>query len=80
MALPAGHRRAMIGPMVRYRAVLIKSEECIAASCPASRGCRSQGATKEGALGNTTDAMREWPAAEEDERAGLTVIEAEALV
>jgi len=65
---------------MRYRVVLVQSDEGVAASCPALRGCHSQGATKEEAIRNITDAIRDWLAAEEDERAGLTVTETEVVV
>ena len=65
---------------MRYRVVLIESDEGFAASCPALRGCHSQGSTKEEALENITEAIRDWLAAESDERSGLNVIETEVVV
>jgi len=46
-----------------YRVILIESEEGYAVSCPALKGCHSQGATREEALENIKDAIREWLAA-----------------
>jgi predicted RNase H-like HicB family nuclease len=63
-----------------YRVVLIESEEGFAVSCPALEGCHSQGHTKEEALENIRDAIREWLAAEADEKAMFRVIEEEVIV
>jgi predicted RNase H-like HicB family nuclease len=43
-----------------YRVVLLPSEEGFAVSCPGLRGCWSQGATEEEALGNIRYAIREY--------------------
>jgi predicted RNase H-like HicB family nuclease len=64
----------------RFRVVLVESEEGFAASCPSLRGCHSQGATREEALENIRDAIREWLAAEADERSRVHVIEAEVVI
>ena len=40
--------------------VLIKSDEGYAVSCPALRGCHSQGATFEEALDNIREAICDW--------------------
>ena len=58
-----------------YRVILIESEEGYAVSCPALRGCHSQGATREEALENIRNAIREWLAAEADEAKTFKVIE-----
>ncbi len=58
-----------------YRVVLIESEEGYAVSCPALRGCHSQGTTQQEALENIKDAIREWLAAEADETAAFKVSE-----
>jgi len=65
---------------MNYHVVMIKSEEGYSVSCPALRGCHSQGATTEEALGNIRDAIREWMAAEQDERELLEVVEAGVTV
>ena len=58
-----------------YRIVLIESDEGFAASCPALRGCHSQGSTREEALENIKIAIREWLEAEEAETQIFTVTE-----
>lgn len=58
-----------------YRIVLIESEEGFAVSCPALRGCHSQGATREEAVENIKIAIREWLEAEADEAKIFTVSE-----
>jgi predicted RNase H-like HicB family nuclease len=63
-----------------YRVVLVESEEGFSASCPSLRGCHSQGSTREEAMANIREAIREWLAAESDERATLKVSEAEVVV
>ena len=65
---------------MKYRVVLIKSDEGYAVSCPALRGCHSQGATFEEALENIKEAIRDWLAVEEQQRAQLKVIETEIVV
>jgi len=62
-------------PPMDFRVVLIKSEEGWAASCPALRGCHSQGDSREEALANIREAIREWLDAEADEAAVFSVIE-----
>jgi len=59
---------------MNYHVVMIKSEEGYAVSCPALRGCHSQGATSAEALENIRDAIREWLAAEKDEQALFEVM------
>ena len=48
---------------MKYRVVLVESEEGFAVSCPALRGCHSQGTTMAEALENIKVAIREWLAA-----------------
>ena len=43
-----------------YTVLLIKNEEGYAVSCPALKGCHSQGETREQALHNIKDAIMEW--------------------
>ncbi len=65
---------------MKYRVVLVESEEGFAVSCPALRGCHSQGTTMEEALENIKVAIREWLAAEGEEKSHLKVIEQEVTV
>lgn len=67
-------------PSREFRVVLIESEEGFAASCPALRGCHSQGETKEEALENIRDAIREWLAAEAELQSDVRVIETTVTV
>ena len=45
---------------MRYKIVLIKSEEGYSVSCPALPGCWSQGQTEREALENIRDAIQEY--------------------
>jgi predicted RNase H-like HicB family nuclease len=65
---------------MKYRVVLIQSDEGFAVSCPALKGCHSQGATREEALENIREAIREWLDAEGAEKSVFTVIEEEVTV
>jgi predicted RNase H-like HicB family nuclease len=65
---------------MKYRVVLIQSDEGFAVSCPALKGCHSQGSSREEALENIRDAIREWLDAEGDEKSIFTVIEDEVTV
>jgi predicted RNase H-like HicB family nuclease len=65
---------------MKYRVVLIESEEGFAVSCPALKGCHSQGLTREEALENIREAIREWLAAEEAEKALFRVTEDEVTI
>jgi len=64
----------------RYRVVLIESDEGFSVSCPALRGCHSQGQTKAEALENIREAIREWLAAEGAEMATFHVTEEEVAI
>ena len=64
---------------MKYRVVLIESEEGYAVSCPALRGCHSQGTTLEEALANIKEAIREWLAVEEQQHTQLKFIETEVV-
>ena len=61
--------------LMDYRVILIQSEEGFSVSCPALRGCHSQGSTEEEALENIKSAIREWLDAESEEKPKLSVIE-----
>jgi len=58
-----------------HRVVLIESDEGFAVSCPALRGCHSQGATREEALAGIRDAIREWLACEEPNESTMAITE-----
>ena len=64
---------------MKYRVVLIESEEGYAVSCPALRGCHSQGTTLEEALANIKEAISDWLAVEEQQRTQLKFIETEVV-
>jgi predicted RNase H-like HicB family nuclease len=52
---------------MKYRVLLVESEEGVAVSCPALPRCWSQGKNQEDALSNIRDAIRLWlEVAEED--------------
>jgi predicted RNase H-like HicB family nuclease len=63
-----------------YRVLLIESDEGFSVSCPALKGCHSQGATKAEALENIRDAIREGLASAETEKSIFTVTEEELTV
>jgi len=65
---------------MKYKVILIESEEGFAVSCPQLRGCHSQGRTKEEALENIRVAISEWRGAEADEKAEFHVLEEEVNV
>lgn len=60
---------------VEYRVTLVQSEEGFAVSCPALRGCHSQGATREEALANIREAIREWLDGEKADKTMFAVCE-----
>ena len=66
--------------MKNYRVTLIEHDEGVSVSCPALKGCHSQGRTREEALQNIREAIREWLAAEADEAKMFKVSEAEVAV
>jgi predicted RNase H-like HicB family nuclease len=65
---------------MKYRVILIQSDEGFAVRCPALKGCHSQGTTRDEALENIRDAIREWLNAEGAEKSVFTVIEEEVTV
>lgn len=65
---------------MNFRVVLVESEEGFSVSCPVLKGCHSQGRTKEEALENIRDAIREWLDAEKAEKSIFNIIEEEVTV
>ena len=65
---------------MKYKVVFIESDEGFAVSCPALRGCHSQGRTREEARENIKEAIRDWLGAEKDEMSAFNVIEEEVEV
>ena len=63
-----------------YRVTLIEHEDGVSVSCPALKGCHSQGRTRADALENIREAIREWLAAEADEAKHFKIVEAEVTV
>ena len=61
--------------IMEYRVVLVESEEGFSVSCPALRGCHSQGSTLDEALENIKSAIREWLDTESEGRSKLSIIE-----
>ena len=59
---------------MKYRVVLIESDQGYAVGCPALPGCWSQGRTREEARENIREAIRLWlEVAEEDARRDVAV-------
>jgi predicted RNase H-like HicB family nuclease len=63
-----------------YRVTLIEHEDGYSVSCPALKGCHSQGRTREEALENIREAIQDWLAAESEETKLFKVSEAEVVV
>jgi predicted RNase H-like HicB family nuclease len=66
--------------MTTYRVTLIEHPDGVSVSCPALKGCHSQGRTREEALKNIREAIQEWLAAEADEAKLFKISEAEVKV
>lgn len=62
---------------MRYRVVLIESDEGYAVSCPELKGCHSEGATVEEALENIKEAIRDWLAVQQQQRSRPKMIGAD---
>ena len=65
---------------MNYRVTLIEHDDGVSVSCPALRGCHSQGKTHTEALTNIQEAIREWLAAEADEAKFFKISEAEVAI
>jgi predicted RNase H-like HicB family nuclease len=65
---------------MKYKVILVESEEGFAVSCPQLRGCHSQGETIDEALENIKDAIKEWLDAEKEEMKAFRVIEREVVL
>ena len=62
---------------MKFRVALYPSEEGFAACVPSLPGCWSQGTTREEALANVADAIREYLGAERDVEEGAEFGEVE---
>lgn len=65
---------------MRYKVVLQRSEEGVAASVPGLPGCWSQGATETEALENIRSAIQEYLAVVDEQTQGAEVREVEVTV
>ncbi len=65
---------------MKFRVTLIESEEGFAVSCPALRGCHSQGDTREEALDNIKVAIREWLEVDQSSAVDVKITEEEVAV
>ena len=65
---------------MKVKVLLYPSEEGYAVSAPSLPGCWSQGATREEALANIADAVREYLEAEVEQPQGAEIQEVEVAV
>jgi predicted RNase H-like HicB family nuclease len=65
---------------MKYRVLLLESEEGWSASCPDLKGCHSQGRTRAEALKNIHEAIRLWLEVEAEESGVRRVETVEVLV
>ena len=65
---------------MRYKVVLQRSEEGVAASVPGLPGCHSQGETEEDALANIQSAIQEYLAVVTDQIQGAEIREVEVIL
>jgi predicted RNase H-like HicB family nuclease len=78
--LNCGFKSSIFFRMTTYRVTLIEHQDGVSVSCPALKGCHSQGRTREEALKNIREAIQEWLAAEAEEAKLFRVSEAEVMV
>jgi predicted RNase H-like HicB family nuclease len=64
--------------VMQYQVRLLQSDEGWSVSCPVLPGCHSQGATRQEALENIKDAIREWLQVEAEEN-GVKSVEEELV-
>jgi predicted RNase H-like HicB family nuclease len=65
---------------MKYKVVLQRSKEGVAASVPGLPGCHSQGETEEDALANIQSAIQEYLAVVADQIQGAEIREVEVTV
>ncbi len=65
---------------MKYKVVLMPSEEGFSTSVPGLPGCWSQGVTEQEALDNIRDAIREYLSVVEEQIQGADVREVEVIV
>jgi len=65
---------------MKYKVVLMESEEGFSVSCPGLPGCWSQGATEQEAIENIRDAIQEYVAAIAESVKNLDVREIEVHI
>ncbi len=65
---------------MKYKVILLLSEEGVSVSCPGLPGCWSQGETEAEALDNIKDAIQEYMAAIAESLGDADVREVEVLV
>jgi predicted RNase H-like HicB family nuclease len=68
------------GERMRYKVILQRSDEGVAASVPGLPGCHSQGDTEAEALDNIRSAIEEYLAVVEEQTKGSEVREVEVTV
>ncbi len=65
---------------MHFKVTLIESEDGFAVSCPALRGCHSQGKTRQEALENIREAIKLWLSVEAEDAKLFRVFEEEVVV
>ena len=64
---------------MKYKVILLRSEEGVAASVPGLPGCWSQGTTEQDALENIRSAIQDYLAVVNEQTQGAEVREVEVL-